>query len=221
MSLISEAKRRANQANARRSTGPRSLEGKAAVRLNAVRHGLAGVTALLPDEDAAEFEALLDCLQRRHAPEDESERAEVRGLAEAMWRQRRVAPLEAATLQAVIELEEAGVLTADEVLAIPQHMLRIARYEGRIARAHDRAEARLAALKAERAARSASAAWDASAVERPPLPAASLPKAAPVRPKNSPFPDRFGFVSSKLAGPAPGWRAVRPQRAPPAPRRSP
>lgn len=221
LTLISEAKRRANQANARRSTGPRSPEGKAAVRLNAVRHGLAGATAVLPDEDAAEFQTLLECLERRHAPQDESERAEMRRLAEAMWRQRRAAPLEAVTLQAVIELEEAGALTADDVLAIPQHMLRIARYEGRIARAQDRAQERLAALKAERAARAAPAARGASAIERPPLSPASPPKAAPARPRNSQFPAQLGFVSPELPWPAPGWPAVRPQRAPPALRRSP
>ncbi len=48
---------RANRANAARSTGPRSKAGKAATRLNALRHGLAAASHYEPGADQ-EIEAL-------------------------------------------------------------------------------------------------------------------------------------------------------------------
>ena len=54
MSTTSPARLAANQRNALKSTGPKSPEGKAASRLNAFKHGLAGEGILLaPGEDAA------------------------------------------------------------------------------------------------------------------------------------------------------------------------
>ena len=49
--MTSERQRAANQANARHSTGPKTPEGKAAVRLNAFRHGLLARDVVLPEED--------------------------------------------------------------------------------------------------------------------------------------------------------------------------
>jgi len=48
---------RANRANAARSTGPRTKAGKAATRLNALRHGLAAASNYEPGADQ-EIEAL-------------------------------------------------------------------------------------------------------------------------------------------------------------------
>ena len=49
--MISDRKAEANHRNARKSTGPRTPEGKAAVRLNLLKHGLLSQEVLLPDED--------------------------------------------------------------------------------------------------------------------------------------------------------------------------
>jgi len=43
----------ANQANAARSTGPKTAEGKDASRRNALTHGLSAATLVLPDEESA------------------------------------------------------------------------------------------------------------------------------------------------------------------------
>src|SRR5205814_2836316 len=56
--VTSERQKTANQANALRSTGPKTPEGKAAVRLNAFRHGLLARDVVLPDEDFDAFEDL-------------------------------------------------------------------------------------------------------------------------------------------------------------------
>ena len=51
----------ANRANARKSTGPRTVAGLRASRLNALRHGLfARVVVLLPGEDPDEYDAFAD-----------------------------------------------------------------------------------------------------------------------------------------------------------------
>ena len=54
----SEARTRANQLNAQRSTGPKTPEGKARSRANALKHGLTGEGIVLPEQDAAEVERL-------------------------------------------------------------------------------------------------------------------------------------------------------------------
>jgi hypothetical protein len=56
--MTSERQKAANQANARRSTGPQTPEGKAVIRLNALRHGLLARDVVLPVEDADAFQNL-------------------------------------------------------------------------------------------------------------------------------------------------------------------
>jgi hypothetical protein len=49
--MTSEKKAEANRRNALKSTGPKTLEGKAAIRLNALKHGILTQETLLPGED--------------------------------------------------------------------------------------------------------------------------------------------------------------------------
>jgi hypothetical protein len=49
--MTSDRKAEANRRNALKSTGPKTPEGKAAVRLNALKHGLLSQEILLPGED--------------------------------------------------------------------------------------------------------------------------------------------------------------------------
>src|SRR5687767_14639975 len=58
----------ANRLNAQKSTGPRTPEGKARSSMNAVKHGLAAQTAVLPGEDPAELEALAQSLAAEFRP---------------------------------------------------------------------------------------------------------------------------------------------------------
>jgi hypothetical protein len=49
--VVNDRRLRANRANAARSTGPRTTAGKAAARLNALRHGLAAASHSEPGAD--------------------------------------------------------------------------------------------------------------------------------------------------------------------------
>ena len=61
--MTSAKKSEANRQNARRSSGPKTPEGKAAVRLNAVKHGLLSEQVLLPGEDEAALKELSEHLR--------------------------------------------------------------------------------------------------------------------------------------------------------------
>src|SRR5260370_38376835 len=57
--MVSEKQPKANRQNARKSTVPRSAEGKFRASRNAVKHGLTAESVVLPNEDPAEYEARL------------------------------------------------------------------------------------------------------------------------------------------------------------------
>jgi hypothetical protein len=85
----------ANRLNALASTGPRTDAGKAAVAQNATSHGLASRRfALLPNEDADAFEALLTSLEQEHQPGGATESFLVLELARAQWKIERAANIE-------------------------------------------------------------------------------------------------------------------------------
>ena len=65
---VSDARLQANRRNAQLSCGPKSAEGKARSRANAVKHGLTGAGVALPSEDAAAVEARFLQLQEDLAP---------------------------------------------------------------------------------------------------------------------------------------------------------
>ena len=56
--MATPAQINANRANALKSTGPRSVEGKSAARFNALKHGIDAASIVIPGEDPAEYEAL-------------------------------------------------------------------------------------------------------------------------------------------------------------------
>ncbi len=93
--MTSLEKAEANRQNALKSTGPKTLEGKAAVRLNAVKHGLLSEQVLLPDEDEDAFRELSERLRAELQPEGELENLLVDRITAATWRLRRLGRVEA------------------------------------------------------------------------------------------------------------------------------
>ena len=94
--VTSERQKAANQANSLHSTGPRTPEGKAAVRLNALRHGLLTRDVVLPGEDADAFEDLLNQVRADLSPVGPIEELLVDQVINAMWRLGRLERAETA-----------------------------------------------------------------------------------------------------------------------------
>ena len=72
-------------------------DGYDASRFNALRHGVLSVHTVLPWEDKAEYEALLNALVEEYAPHGPTEEHLVEEIAGVMWRKRRLRLAEAAS----------------------------------------------------------------------------------------------------------------------------
>jgi hypothetical protein len=96
--MTSEKQRAANRANAQHSTGPKTPEGKAAVRLNACWHGLFARDNILPGEDPDAFDDLWNQIRANLLPEGPIEEFYVDRVVNAMWRLRRLEQAEIALL---------------------------------------------------------------------------------------------------------------------------
>ena len=93
--MTSEKQAQANRRNALKSTGPKTPEGKAAVRLNANKHGLRSQEVLLPGEDEETLKELDENLRAELQPLGELENLLVDGIIAAHWRLRRLRRVEA------------------------------------------------------------------------------------------------------------------------------
>jgi hypothetical protein len=93
-SHVSETKRLANVANAQRSTGPTSPEGKAKSSLNAVKTGLTGRTILLHSDDAAAYQQRVSDYEKELRPVGQRECDLVQAIADSSWRLERIPALE-------------------------------------------------------------------------------------------------------------------------------
>ena len=93
--MATKAQIAANRKNAQKSTGPKTPEGRNAVRLNGLKHGLASDILVLPGESVSDFEHLLDSLEAEHQPATPTEVILVRQMAMASWRLNRILHMEA------------------------------------------------------------------------------------------------------------------------------
>ena len=93
--MTSDKQARANRRNALKSTGPKTPEGKEAVRLNAVKHGLLSKETLLPGEDEEALRELGERLRDELQPVGELENLLVDRIIASYWRLRRLGRVEA------------------------------------------------------------------------------------------------------------------------------
>ena len=93
--MTSDRKAEANRRNALKSTGPKTPEGKAAVRLNALKHGLLSREVLLPGENEEALRELGERLRAELQPVGELENLLVDRITTAYWRLRRLGRVEA------------------------------------------------------------------------------------------------------------------------------
>jgi hypothetical protein len=167
----------ANRRNAQKSTGPRTPEGKAAVSMNALRHGLRARTIVLPGEDREEFHQLCDDLEAEWNPQSRTEQFYVEQMAVSQWKLTRM------------EVGEVGVFQEN---AAPKTQLplldRLWQAQCRMERSYARAQHELERLQNSRRKLAPSvSAGDPSAAPLPPVeptsaiqhPSASAPNQHP------------------------------------------
>ena len=87
---LSPRKLRANRRNARKSTGPRTAEGKKVSSRNATTHALFCRDLVLPGEDEQDFHLLRESILRALKPQDAMELALVDRLVCDQWRLKRL-----------------------------------------------------------------------------------------------------------------------------------
>jgi hypothetical protein len=93
--MTSDKKAQANRRNALKSTGPKTPEGKAAVRLNALKHGLRSEEILLPGEDEEALRELDEYLRAELQPVGELENLLLDRIIASYWRLKRLGRVEA------------------------------------------------------------------------------------------------------------------------------
>jgi hypothetical protein len=92
--LISKKQQEANRRNALQSTGPRTPEGKAGIRFNALTFGLRTRSTVLPAENAQDYYRLWDELEAEWQPQTRTERCHLETMATSQWLLARVAESE-------------------------------------------------------------------------------------------------------------------------------
>ena len=99
--MVSQRQLEANRANAKRSTGPKSVSGKARSRLNAITHGLTSRQLVVGAEKPEDFDALREALFADLEPNGALQCELVDEIARFQWRLRRIPVLEADLLNRV------------------------------------------------------------------------------------------------------------------------
>ena len=123
--MATRRQKKANRKNAKRSTGPRTPEGKARSSQNASRHGLFARDTVLPDENPQEFIQLIDQLELDLKAVGGFERRLVCHIADAEWRMRRLVRLETGALTHQLETERLRAQQAQAALGIPPPVLEL------------------------------------------------------------------------------------------------
>ena len=151
--MATSAQINANQSNAAQSTGPQTAAGKAASARNATRHGFRSQSVLLPGDDPAAYQALLDELTQHHQPVALTQQRAVREMADAEWRLRRVRQyLESMLAQQMGEIEQtnpiqAQVLAYTTLIETSQTFAQFLKFEAKYERQYDRAQRALTAAR--------------------------------------------------------------------------
>ncbi len=182
----------ANRRNALKSTGPRTPEAKAAVRMNALRHGLRARTVVLPAENSEEFHQLCNDLETEWQPQSRTEHFYVEQMAISQWKLTRV------------EVAEKSIVS-QEVSAKTQIPLldKLWQCQGRLERSFARAQREL-----ERLQNSRRPPVQPGEAARPPQPASQVPASPAASEPPAPKPPYVMAAAASAAG------ARKPDAAP-------
>jgi hypothetical protein len=143
--MTSDRRIKANRCNAQKSTGPRTPEGKAAVALNGMKHGLLSREALVQGEREADLVDFGKRLRAQLAPVGELELLLADRIVSCGWRLRRLLRVESRLFKEDgAQLEQAFSSYGREKMAV------LSRYEATIERSLYKALHELQRLQAAR-----------------------------------------------------------------------
>ncbi len=111
--MATEAQIQANRANAQKSTGPRTPEGKAVVSQNAVTHGFLARETVIQGEDPGQFEFYRDRMLGELAPAGDAEFEMAERAVGLAWRLRRAERLQTEAFDALFEKMATGSPAGD------------------------------------------------------------------------------------------------------------
>jgi len=224
--MATEAQTYANRENAKKSTGPRTAEGKARSSRNSLVHGMTSGKFLPPDADSNEFFQLLDAFRDRFQPFDEVEDALVERLVAAEFKMRSVRYADAGLFHYQAQcnpMPDRFEESATDPLAWAfnydaansNSFTKLIRYEGFLQREFSRAlrdlrmiqderrarlaEAAAAEAEAAEAAEAAAAATEREAAEAPSPPEAPPPAQKTEKTNRTQFPDAPGAANGDVS----------------------
>jgi hypothetical protein len=146
---LSDGQLEANRENAKKSTGPRSSEGKAKVSQNRVTHGLTGAFQVLPGENAENFDKLLNQLMTDEKPVGIAEIELVKKMAQHFWCSERASRFQEGCFLVIAQTPEQLEDGEAEIRVRPE-LERYTRYQAHHDRAYARASAELLKRRKER-----------------------------------------------------------------------
>ncbi|NIW00176.1 hypothetical protein GWN26_14060 [Candidatus Saccharibacteria bacterium] len=108
--MSTEAQKRANRRNAKKSTGPRTREGKATASKNSIKHGLLAHQTIISSENHADF-----CKERERilsdlVPESPMESMLAERVVILSWRLKRIDHIQNQTIDALNKRNTSGTL---------------------------------------------------------------------------------------------------------------
>jgi hypothetical protein len=187
----------ANRRNAQKSTGPTTPEGRAAVRHNALKHGLTAEILIPSMEEQPEFDRLCDAFETEYQPTGPTEESLLENLVAAKWRLGRARKEETGfflkrSLDLDQESQDYRELPANGRLALivdldsagPNTLAKISRYEARLERSFYKALNELRRAISQREPVQTPAAKQTQSKDQPPDPAPPQPASEPPEIRN-------------------------------------
>jgi hypothetical protein len=120
--MSTQAQIKANQQNAQKSTGPKTIEGKAAVSQNAVKHGLFGSQNVADGENQADFDLHREQLLAELSPVGVVESTLAERFVSLSWRLRRAERMQNQAIDVMIERDGPSPLAQRIKASLPKFL---------------------------------------------------------------------------------------------------
>jgi len=109
--MTTESQTLANRRNAQKSTGPRTIQGRAAVSQNAVKHGLYARQDIISSESQADFDLYREQMLSELAPASPMESVLAERIVTLSWRLKRICRIQNQAIDALKEDNTSSPLT--------------------------------------------------------------------------------------------------------------